>query len=1244
MKFEQIKKENKIEYWEKIDRELGLSAELFSHYFKKIGQEKKAEDIIHEWLQELMDWRSNNGISPIQNPEKDISDLKELLTAKAENDLLSEKATVDSCYYNHLLLLSLGTSEIQKNSELQYKKEQDVDHEDILDVAVNDGRKEAFYKATKNYLSNKNEYNRNKGANKYNLEKRDLDSDALLVLNELGVLDSFYRDRDYYSFKTLPSFVADKMIENKQQSDLYYSQIFPKFESFSNLVAKDIFNNGADDVIDKFLHHFDRFSETKPLWVLDKILKCFNLDTREGLVLDFINKHIKNPSDLKRAYALIIYYGVTVADDEINNSLPEEDKKEYRDIRDKFIADITLVLGDNHNNRNHANVKDLEKFYEMAENGYAPVLLERTANYDVGFDKKILIEKLKKNRQSSYILRIYEDEITPDDLIVNIINEGDMDVLAAKINRIDNIGEENIIKLWENGYGGAIKKNIKNFSNLSDKVLQLFIDAGEEYVIFSNFNRFKPSSEALKGLIDNFGDRFADSSIDLKYFEDCGLFDYFLEKVNSADSLKKLLDKGFIGLTADNKNKFVEKIGRTEAFEDFLIYAIKNKSLSDLDFQISGDYLDKFIEKNIGEKIVLFFSTIKSIKNQPEDSFYIKNIDLFTNDDNQALTSFFIKLSNENILSRSQEDLDLCLATNKDLANRLIEAGEINLLIDNLEKFKKLNQEIALKLVEAKAVDSLVDNIEKFENLNRDFSNELMNSLQEFSKIVKINEYFNPPLDKLVAKTSEIFGAFASADNYNMIKGIAGDDKKVIKKLKLKKGGNDGLRELQERFTEFKKEIISEDFNPKVLLAGDSASLYLPYFQSYIRLKEARWGSGDDDSFKNTINNYLDYKNNGELNSLNREFRPSPELLIAKSDVGARENHKFNEHFLNRFSVLVNSIKAAKNLYQEKFPLSKLVEKIEEKRTQLVEELKEKSSSMPNPLAKEGIKQKINSLESVNIRSLKDFQNNFSILARNNEFNELLRQAVFLISFSKNKQSLNFDLENIDLDKPRLNDMSWALDFINHITNQETMSKYFSDKKSKKMFDEIISAQAIGDEMALLQDVGGQSKDVSSIQLIPTRGVLTEFSGHIADACWASKYSSILKEFPNFTSVVIRQNPESKHERLAGAFMLIETESKNGEPLLVIRGFNPIENLINSLSVKDFYDKVIGYVKSLAEKENRKTAIVIDDHSGGSASNRPVLFKYLSELSKTLEAVDLKSEDDTKFNGYNIVRQTYLVD
>ena len=129
------------------------------------------------------------------------------------------------------------------------------------------------------------------------------------------------------------------------------------------------------------------FPETNSL-ALDKILKCFNLDTREDLVLDFIDKHIKSSSELKKAYALIIYYEITVADDEINNSLSEEDKQEYRDTRDKFIADITLVLGDNYNNRNHANVKDLENFMKWLK-WLCPSPLERTAYCDAGFDKNI---------------------------------------------------------------------------------------------------------------------------------------------------------------------------------------------------------------------------------------------------------------------------------------------------------------------------------------------------------------------------------------------------------------------------------------------------------------------------------------------------------------------------------------------------------------------------------------------------------------------------------------------------------------------------------------------------------------------------------------------------------------------------------------------------------------------------------------------------------------------------------------
>lgn len=1248
MNFEKINTENKFEYWDKIDEEFGFSAELISNYFKKIGEEKKAEDIIQEWLQELADWRADNGASPVQNLEKDIVDLKEILTIKAESNLLSEEATADSCYYDHLLLLSLGNSEIQKDPKLQYKKKQDVDQDDILDVAVNDGLRDAFYREALEYLSNSKKYNKNKSKERYNLEKwnRDLDADALIVLNKFSALDSFYSNRDYYNFKTLPAFVADEMIKNKQQQDLYYHGIFSKFESLSDLVAKDVFNNGSYDVVNKFLNHFERFSETDPLWALDKVLKCDH-SVQEKSLLDFINNHIKDPVEIKKAYELVLRFGIKITDEKINHSLSENDQQEYRDIRDKFVSEISSVLGDDHASYNHREIKDLEKFYEMAGNGYAPALLSRISNYNPYFDGDRIIEQLKKNGQSCYILGRYDlkNLISSDDLIDNIINEGDMDVLASRLNNLSDISEENIIKLWDNAYDGAIKKNVKRFSNLSDNILQLFIDSGEEYIIFSHLDSFNISQEALKGLIDDFGDRIVDYDINLKYFEDRSLLNYFLEKVKDADSFKKLLNKCFLSLSLDGKNKFAEAISKTEAFKYFLTYTLENSLgknyLSDLDLKIPANDFDDVIEENLDTKVIILF--IESIKNKPNDSFYVQNIEQFTSLENRDLISYFIELVKNKILSRSQEDLALLFSADENLAKKLIKEGAIDSLSINLEKFKSLDEDVALALIDKKETHSLVNNLDKFDNLSRETGQKLISSLEDFSEIVKVNDYYKPPLDRMIAKTSDIFGANASPESYNIIKKVDEGDRVVIKELKLKNGGNDGLRELQERFTKFKEELIREDFNPDILLEKENEFLYLPYFQSYVRYQEAQWGRGNKESLQKTIDNYKNLKNKGELKTLNPNFRPSEELYIAKSNAGSRESHEFNEHFLNRFSVLVESIKSSQKLYQEKFPITKLVEEIEEKRLSLVEELKEKSEKMPNPRAKEGISNKIKDLESLNIRSIEDFQNNFSSLAKNKEFNELLRQAVFLISFAKNKESLEFNLDDVDLNKPKLDDMSWVLNFVDHITNQETMSKYFTDKKSARMFSEVISAQAISEEMALLQNKGGQSKDNTKIQLVPTRGILSEFSGQIADACWASKYDSILKKFPNFSSVVIRQNPETKHERLAGAFMLIETQSKDDEPLLVIRGFNPIENLINSLSVEDFYSQVTDYVKGLAEKDKRKVAIVIDDHSGGAATNRPVLFQHLSKLSKTLEAVDLKSEDDTSFNSYNIVRKTYLV-
>jgi len=222
-----------------------------------------------------------------------------------------------------------------------------------------------------------------------------------------------------------------------------------------------------------------------------------------------------------------------------------------------------------------------------------------------------------------------------------------------------------------------------------------------------------------------------------------------------------------------------------------------------------------------------------------------------------------------------------------------------------------------------------------------------------------------------------------------------------------------------------------------------------------------------------------------------------------------------------------------------------------------------------------------------------------------------------------------------------LDSMYDMADLIGHITNEETWGELFDQVGGRKQLNTLLSIDALKDAISRSSSI--ESSGSKAFRFIPTRGPLMELSGHIADSCWASRYESIAEEFPNFTSVVFVQNPESSSRRLAGACMLIETTSANGEPLLVIRGMNPIQNVISQLDHQSFMDEFTEYARSIAEKQGRRLAIVIDGHSGGSATNRPSLYEYLSKTKPNLQIVRLASKEDTTFNGYDITGDTYYL-
>ena len=529
-----------------------------------------------------------------------------------------------------------------------------------------------------------------------------------------------------------------------------------------------------------------------------------------------------------------------------------------------------------------------------------------------------------------------------------------------------------------------------------------------------------------------------------------------------------------------------------------------------------------------------------------------------------------------------------------------------------------------------------------------------------------------------------VFGSFVSVEAYELVealqskKPLSEKQEALLTELGVLTEGRDALSDLEKRFREFRQGILQpEGINAEKL---GSSSLLRAYTKAMVRFDVSQWGQHDDAVFLSTAKKYLEKKN--ELRPLPEELVPSEVLRIKTIDEAKQDAYQPTEDATQRLLTFKESIEKAMLLKGDIDKLQGLFQEMRNKRDHLIlgleekltdqsmgelrrkfaEEQEKRSANTGKVLsheqqqqhidqqlvkAKQAIQRRIIELHSVDFDQLAAPQRMFSVLASHGEvFAQELRALVFWASLNLRpgqEATVAEHLEEIGNGQLGVEAFSWAVDFIDHITNKEVMRRYFTDKPAAEAFKKLLNVKALEDELSRAQNQ--QTKGTAPFQFVPGRNLLTEFSGHIADACWASKYPSMLEKLPNFSSMMIVSNPENpKTMRLAGASMLIETQAEDGTPLLVIRGLNPLQGIINHLQPKDFVDKVFAYLKPLASKMGRKLAIVIDGHSGGSGTNRPVLFAHLTARKVSMKPVRLGSAEDTTFNGYNITNVTYLVD
>ncbi len=715
----------------------------------------------------------------------------------------------------------------------------------------------------------------------------------------------------------------------------------------------------------------------------------------------------------------------------------------------------------------------------------------------------------------------------------------------------------------------------------------------------------------------------------------------------------ELINKGYFGFIIDNLS----------SFKKLSIDVLSNITNASYCERIAEN-VSSFVDSSHKEIAIMIIDDV-GYDDYRRFNFFVKNIENFKGlDDEVALK--LIEVGEVDFLERnlryfnnlSQDVLSVLAEKQMGLKGRSV------YLESGIGSFDKYDKNMALWLMENGFGNFVASDLDKVKGLDEEIMNIFiewgrMGSNKYMSTAAEINLRLSKP-NKVLDVAYSNFGRNLSYDIYSMYKNLdSGNLSSDMVEFGINEVGAFGVNKLRNKFREMQKELLNGELDTTLLLESSIARKWL---MTITRYSLNDWIDEDEKAFVRRIEKYREVKD--EHGKLPLGYRQSKVLNIDRVDKEKQEEFKLSEQFLSRYSTLLNSIKEARNLIEDEDGLNILIDRIKKKRNNLLKDINRKlddPSKIESDIRlkmegekEEKIKKSLEfvignyekqkrSLEQIDLESISHPQEIFStLMSFKREFDEELRQLMFYASFYFNPKYKNISELDPDNSVINIDQLGRVIEFVDRVTNQETLKKYFTDKSASKNLKSLVNVSALRQEQLRWQNQA--IKGTMSMKFIPSRDLLTEFSGYIADACWESEYDSILEQFPNFISLTIVKNPDDPgNERLVGSCLLIETESDKGNPLLVIRGLNPRENTINQLSTEDFYEKLINYLKSIAAKNVRKLAIVIDDHEGGSSTNRPVLFNYLDKKRSKLEKVKLKSNDDTEFNKYNIVNDCYLV-
>ncbi len=518
-------------------------------------------------------------------------------------------------------------------------------------------------------------------------------------------------------------------------------------------------------------------------------------------------------------------------------------------------------------------------------------------------------------------------------------------------------------------------------------------------------------------------------------------------------------------------------------------------------------------------------------------------------------------------------------------------------------------------------------------------------------------EHFDADTVKFAKMSRDLLGGETSTELLRAMVDINGGEvTDYLKDIGINATGGKGEQRLRQMIADTRTQLLELEVGEQALAEIIANPIKVDVLKAVTRYEGSEFGPSDSNSLRELMKYHIAAAADGRIEALGSEYQPSEtialDVMAWDGDGKAAERaeqggvDEWSKGLIEQYGVLRDDLEQAVAAYDKGESIGQGIDALRKGIETSIAALDEQldNPSLPER-AKENFRTRRDQLQTLvtpadpdkpgqyPLRSVRSLEQNFRLLAQNRNLHPQLRKFVFSRALYKHPESRSLvgDLQA----QPSIKSVSNLREFTEHIVNLETFSQYFTDEKSATVFRNMLGVKSLDEAIARRAKATTSTGKQTNIQFVPTRGIMMELSGHIGDACWAGKYESIAEAMPNMTAVIVKQSPGTKSERLTGAGMLIETKnSESGEPTLLVRGLNPVENMIQNVAPGQFYDEFIGYARQIAARKGMRLGIVLDDHSGGATSNRPVLFEHIAKTVDKTKPIRVPDED-VAFNGYS---------